>query len=258
MKRVLVARRLAVGHAGRVVLRQIDTFVAEGGSIALVGSNGSGKSTLLKTFAGLIPPIEGVFEIEDGGRRASDSIGYLNQYHRNGILLPLRSIDVVRMARFDKRPRRARRTSADDRAVARAMEAMEIESLAEIPLRDLSGGQQQRVFLAQVLAREAALLLLDEPTAGLDDPGRAAFLNAIESERRRGAAVITATHDVGEAATCDRVLLLAGRLVADGPPDAVLTPENLLATFCVGLTRVHDQLLVTEHVHHDHGGGHGH
>lgn len=72
------------------------------------------------------------------------------------------------------------------------------------------------------------------------------------AERERGAAVVTATHDVGEASSCDRVLLLAGRLIADGPPNTVLTPENLLATFGVGLTRVHDQLVVTEHQHHEH------
>jgi ABC-type Mn2+/Zn2+ transport system ATPase subunit len=155
------------------------------------------------------------------------------------------------MARYDQRARWQRRTKVDDEIVKESMLLMSVDDLAMKPLRDLSGGQQQRVYLAQVLARRADLLLLDEPTAGLDAPGRAAYIDALSFERNRGAAVVTATHDVGEASTCDRVLLLAGRVIADGPPNVVMTPENLLETFGIGLTKVGDQLVVTEH-HHDH------
>ena len=130
---------------------------------------------------------------------------------------------------------------------------MGIVHLADRAMRDLSGGQQQRVYLAQVLARRSRLLLLDEPTSGLDAPGRAAYLAAMAAERERGAVVVSATHDVGEASECERVVLLAGRVVADGPPNVVLTPENLLTTFGVGLTHVDGRLVITEHVHdHDH------
>jgi len=255
---VVVARRLTVGYGEHRVLDGVDTFLASGGSIALVGSNGSGKSTLLKTFAGLLEPLGGVVEVLGGApREASRSIAYVSQFHRNALALPLRAIDVVRMARFDHRGRFTRSSAEDEAAVAEAMDTMEIADLADVALRDLSGGQQQRVYLAQALARRGDLLLLDEPTSGLDAAGRAAYLRAVERERGRGVAVISATHDIGEASTCDRVLLLAGRLIADGPPDVVLTPENLLATFGVGLTRVHDQLVVTEHAH-DHGHEHGH
>jgi ABC-type Mn2+/Zn2+ transport system ATPase subunit len=253
MTPVLAARRLAVGYDGRSVVSGIDLVVEAGGSVALVGSNGSGKSTLLKTLAGLLANVDGAFEVS--GRpvaSATRDIAYLSQSHTNGLALPLRAIDIVRMARFDQRGRLTRRTPTDDAIVTESLERMGAMPLADRALRDLSGGQQQRVFLAQVLARRARLLLLDEPTAGLDAPGRAAYLEAMNSEKERGAVVVTATHDVGEASACDRVLLLARRLVADGPPAAVLTPDNLLATFGVGLTRVHDQLVVTEHQHHDH------
>ena len=252
MTSVLAARRLAVGYDHRPVLSGIDLRLESGGSVALVGSNGSGKSTLLKTFAGLLGPVDGAFEIL--GRPIAEACGdiaYLSQSHANGLTLPLRAIDVVRMARFDKRGRLSRRRPADDAIVAESLERMGITHLADRALRDLSGGQQQRVYLAQVLARRASLLLLDEPTAGLDATGRAAYLEAVEVERARGAAVITATHDVGEASSCDRVLLVARRLIADGPPADVLTSDNLLATFGVGLTKVHDQFVVTEHHHHD-------
>ncbi len=248
----VVARRLSVGYGSRVVLSGVEAFLKPGGSTALVGSNGSGKSTLLKTFAGLLPVIDGGLEIL--GKPVGESshrVAYLSQFHQSGFVLPLRAIDVVRMGRFDQRSRWSRRNREDDVIVRESMEILKVADLADLPLRDLSGGQQQRVYLAQVLARRADLLLLDEPTAGLDAPGRASYIDALSFEKNRGAAVVTATHDVGEASMCDRVLLLAGRVIADGPPNVVMTPENLLETFGIGLTKVGDQLVVTEH-HHDH------
>lgn len=253
---VLTARRLSVGYSSVPVLSGIDTFVRPGGTVALVGANGSGKSTLLKTFAGLLAPVSGALEI--AGTSQHD-VAYLSQFHDSGFVLPLRTTDVVRMARFDQRSRWARRTPLDDAIVSESMERMGVTAFAETALRDLSGGQRQRVYLAQVLARRSRLLLLDEPTANLDAPGRALYLEALASEKIRGAAVISATHDVGEAALCDRVILLSRRVVADGPPSTVLTPENLMETFGIGLTRVGDRLVITEHGHDGHGhDGHGH
>lgn len=254
---VLAARRLSVGYEGRAVLSGIDVFAAPGSSIALVGPNGSGKSTLLRTFASLIDPVEGAVEVcGSPARAASTRIGYLNQFHANATTLPLRVSDVVHMGRFDRRGRFARRSAADNEAVTDALERMRVSDLADESLRDLSGGQRQRVFLAQVLARRADLLLLDEPTSGLDATARAVLFAALDEERQRGAVVVTATHDVGEASRCDRVMLLSGRLIADGPADVVLTPDNLLSTFGIGLVRSGDQLLVTDSGHHhdDHTG----
>ena len=238
---MLVARRLEVGHQGRAVLTGIDAFALPGRSIALIGPNGSGKSTLLRTFAGLLAPLAGALEV--CGRpvsRASDRIAYLGQFHPNAMALPLRVLDVVHMGRFDRRGRFTRRGIEDRRAVGEALERMGISDLSGAALRDLSGGQRQRLFLAQILARRADVVLLDEPTSGLDAVGRSVYLDAIDAETARGAVVITATHDVGEASRCDRVMLLAGRLIADGPPDEVLTPENLLTTFGIGLSRAGD------------------
>lgn len=250
---IVCAHHLSVGYADTVVVEEIDTDLTAGGSVALVGSNGSGKSTFLKTLAGLIPPIRGSAEIlgmQPG--KATLHVAYLGQHHHNGLTLPMRVVDVVRMSRFDQRSRWRRRSAADDECVTDAMRAMQIEDLARKPMRDLSGGQRQRVRLAQVLARRADLILLDEPTTGLDAPGRSAYLAAVDNEKSRGAAVVIATHDVAEASTCDRIMLLAGRVVADGPPSDVLTPDNLLETFGIGLARVGDRLIVTEHLH-DHG-----
>ena len=258
MTAVVEAAGLAVGYHRRAVLAGIDVVIPAGGSLALVGANGSGKSTLLRSLVGLLPPVAGELRVLGGRPGAShERVAYLSQFHASGFVLPLRAIDVVRMARLDLRGRFARATARDEEVVHRSMERMGVTHLAGRALRSLSGGQQQRVYLAQVLAREAALVVLDEPTAGLDAAGRDLFLDAMDAERARGATVVTSTHDIGEAARCTSVLLVAGKVIAQGPPDGVLTPEHLLETFGISLTRVEDRLQVIEqhHVHHDHRHG---
>jgi ABC-type Mn2+/Zn2+ transport system ATPase subunit len=141
-------------------------------------------------------------------------------------------------------------TDEDDEACAAAMAAMGVTDLARRALGELSGGQQQRVHLAQALARRADVLVLDEPTSGLDAASRVRYLDAVAGERARGAAVVAATHDVGEAARADRVLLLAGRVVALGPPAEVLTAPNLLATFGIALEDLPGGLVVVDTGHH--------
>ncbi len=255
---VVEAVDLSVGYHHCAVLSGIDVVVPEGGSLALVGANGSGKSTLLRSLVGLLSPVAGELHVLGGRPGAShDRVAYLSQFHASGFVLPLRAIDVVRMARFDMRGRFSRPSAHDEASVQRSMERMGVTHLAGRALRSLSGGQQQRVYLAQVLAREAALIVVDEPTAGLDAAGRDLFLEAMDAERARGATVVTSTHDIGEAARCGRVLLIAGRVIAEGAPDDVLTPEHLLETFGISLTRVEDRLQVTvqHHVHSDHRHG---
>ncbi len=229
---LIIARGLAVGYRGDVVVEGIDVRVARGGSLALVGTNGSGKSTLLKTLVGLQPRLGGELSVLGADAGASPQrVGYLAQFHASGFVLPLRAIDVVRMARFPSLGLLGRTTSQDHDLVAWAMETMGVTGLARAPLRSLSGGQRQRVYLAQVLARRADLILLDEPNAGLDAGGRERYLDAFAGELRRGVALITATHDIGEAIEYDQVLLLARRVVALGPGRDVLTPDRLMETF---------------------------
>jgi ABC-type cobalamin/Fe3+-siderophores transport system ATPase subunit len=130
----VVARRLSVGYGSRVVLTGVEAFLKPGGSTALVGSNGSGKSTLLKTFAGLLPVIDGGLEIL--GKpigEASHRVAYLSQFHQSGFVLPLRAIDVVRMGRFDQRSRWSRRNREDDVIVRESMEILKVAALADLP-----------------------------------------------------------------------------------------------------------------------------
>ncbi len=248
------AEGLAVGYNSRPVVAGIDLVVREQTSLALVGTNGSGKSTLLKSIMGLIPPVSGRLEVFDRAPGSSAvRLAYLSQAHAAGFVLPLRAIDVVRMARFSARGLARPFTSEDHDLVAWGMRTMGVEAFAKQPLRSLSGGQQQRVFLAQVLARRADLIILDEPTAGLDAGGRERYLQAFAGELERGAALVTSTHDIAEAVEYDQVLLLARRVVALGPGREVLTADRLLETFGILLRdphREHAQRFVVAEVAH--------
>jgi ABC-type Mn2+/Zn2+ transport system ATPase subunit len=236
----IAARGLVVGYQGDPVVTGIDLRVPPGTSVALVGTNGSGKSTLLKTLVGLQAPLGGDLAVLGAGPGASPKrVGYLSQFHASGFILPLRSIDVVRMARFPHQGLLGRATSEDRDIVAWALETMGVAHLATAPLRSLSGGQRQRVHLAHVLARRADLILLDEPNAGLDAGGRERYLDAFAAELHRGAALVTATHDIGEAMEYDQVLLLARRVVALGLGPEVLTPDRLMETFGIVIRDPH-------------------
>jgi ABC-type Mn2+/Zn2+ transport system ATPase subunit len=252
----LSARQLAIGYQHQTVVSGINLAITRGQSLALVGPNGSGKSTLLKTIVGLLGPLQGELQVlGQSPRTVTRRIGYLSQFHASGMVLPLRVLDVVRMGRFAAHGLWGRMTHEDEALVKAAMQTVGIATLANAALRDLSGGQQQRVFLAQVLAHQADLLVLDEPTDGLDVAGRERYLQAMRAELARGAAVVVATHDIQEAAACDQVLLLAGRVIGCGSPQRVLTPAALLETFGIVLTNLagHLSLAVTaREPKHDH------
>jgi ABC-type Mn2+/Zn2+ transport system ATPase subunit len=229
---VIAASGLAVGYRSEVIVSGIELAVAAGTSLALVGTNGSGKSTFIRTLMGLIPVVRGTLSVL--GTRPGDAprrLAYLSQFHASGTILPIRAIDVVRMARYPALGLVGRMTSRDHDLVAWAMERMDVADLARAPMRTLSGGQRQRVYLAQVLARRADLIVLDEPAAGIDAGGRERYLDAFADELARGAAIVTATHDIAEAIEYDQVLLMARRVVALGPGREVLTPDHLMETF---------------------------
>jgi len=249
------ARQLGIGYSNEVVVADVSFELRRGEAIALIGTNGSGKSTLLKTIVGLLQSLGGqlsVFGMPPG--RNPRRIAYLGQFHASGFILPLRAVDVVRMGRFPSHGLWRRMGREDDEIVTSAMRAMGIEKLAESPLRSLSGGQQQRTYLAQVLAHQADLLILDEPATGLDAGGRELYLQAIDSELRRGASIVMATHDIQEEpALCNQVMLLARRVVALGTPQQVLTHDKLLETFGIVVfgDQKHVHVLEATHGHND-------
>ena len=232
VENALTLNDLSVGYDGRSVLTGLNLTIPKGSSLALVGSNGSGKSTLLKTLAALLPAIKGSVEVlSDKPGRQPLRISYHCQFHPNSFLLPLRSIDVVRMARFPVRGFFGRLTKEDENIVRESLEYMNALELSEKPVNTLSGGQKQRVFLSHTLARNADFLLLDEPTAGLDVYGADLYEKLVLRLKTEGKTLLVATHSIREASQCDYVLLLASRVVAFGTPAKVLTPANILKTF---------------------------
>lgn len=240
---------LRVQHGARVALTGVSLDVPAGTSVAVIGANGSGKSTLLRSIAGLERPTAG--SVDTGGA----DVALVLQTTAVDASLPITASETVRLARAAVRGP-WRRLRADDRtAVADAMARLEVTDLADRPLHELSGGQRQRVLVAQGLAQGAPILLLDEPVTGLDLVSKDVILGVIAEEAAAGRIVCTSTHDLDEARSCDRVVLLATRLVAQGTADEVLTESNLGEAFEGRVLRLPDgQLLVDDaHLHH-HGG----
>jgi ABC-type Mn2+/Zn2+ transport system ATPase subunit len=247
---------LSVGYGGETVVADIDFRLDRGKVLALVGSNGSGKTTLLKTIAGLLPPVSGAIEVLGGAPLTKPSqVAYMGQFHPSSFMLPLRAIDVVRMARFACHGLLGRMTDKDEHAVREAMERMGVTAIAREPLNTISGGQRQKVFLAQAFAREADLVLLDEPAANLDTPARDTYRRLVRELANAGRSVIVATHDIDEAADYDWTMLLAHRVVAYGHVDDILTPETLLSTFGIAGSYKEGRMIIVgrEHGHEECG-----
>lgn len=230
----VIGRGVSARYDGNVVLAPSDFTIPAGAITALIGPNGSGKSTLLSLIAGLLPLAGGTIDVlptDEGPRR----LAYVFQSTRVNENLPVTVREVVAMGRYPTTGPRRRFTPEDHRIVSDAMRRMDIVNIAGRHLEELSGGQRQRVFVAQGLAQDHDLLLLDEPTTGLDLPSARAIDTVIHDEHARGCTVIITTHDLSEAGDADHVVLLAGRVVADGPPEKVLTEEHLATAYGPGL-----------------------
>lgn len=222
------ARDLTLGYGSHVALKASNFTVPRPGITAVIGPNGSGKSTLLNAIAGLLEPMSGSVEVHVA---RSQEISYVLQSTKVNDALPVTVEEVVTMGRYASIGRFRRLTSEDRRAVTNAMERTGIASQRRRHLHHLSGGQRQRAFVAQGLAQEHSILMLDEPLSGIDVTTSQAIDDVIHKEVEEGCAVILTTHDLTEASVADHVILVAGRVVASGPPEDVMTPENLAAAY---------------------------
>ncbi|WP_447041039.1 zinc ABC transporter ATP-binding protein AztA [Streptomyces sp. DSM 118878] len=214
---------LGAGYPGRPVLHQLSADIPALAMTALVGPNGSGKSTLLGVLAGVINATSGRLCYSEGRPPA-----FVPQRGAVGDALPLTVRQTVEMGRWGERGL-WRRLTRDDRAVVDSvMERLAVADLAARQLGELSGGQRQRVLIAQGLAQQSDLLLLDEPTTGLDPEARGRIAALLTDLVTDGTTVVQATHDLEAARSADACLLLSdGRLVGQGTPDQVLTPTAL-------------------------------
>ncbi len=244
------ARNLVLAHGDHTAVAASSFSLPRSTTVAVIGPNGSGKSTLLDAITGLQEPRSGLLRVM-GDVPGRANVAYVLQSIETSSTLPLTVREVVTMGRYRSTGLWGRVGSEGRAVVQSAMARTGVEDLAGAQLLELSGGQRQRVLIAQGLAAEADLLVLDEPMTGLDVVSRQRVLDVMAAERRRGATVVFSTHDMAEAAGADRVVLLAGRVVAEGPPRSVLTPDNLRAAYEGHLVDVGGLLLDDPHHHGD-------
>ncbi|HEU4881818.1 MAG TPA: metal ABC transporter ATP-binding protein [Longimicrobium sp.] len=209
-----------LGYGRRTVLSGLTFSVAEGDFLGLVGPNGAGKTTVLRAILGTLKPLSGTVSRAPGLR-----FGYVPQRDQVDYNFPLRVLDVVLMGRYD-RIGLGRRPGADDRR--RAMAALEhvgIPDLAERPLKDLSGGQKQRTLIARALVGEPNVLVLDEPTNGMDLVSTTQILGLVrELHERDRLTVIMVSHALNEVANyVERIALVVGGGFRIGGVDEIMT-----------------------------------
>lgn len=240
---------VSVRYADVVALDVTSTRFERATSVALVGANGSGKSTVLLLLAGLIEPTTGSVERSPGVEAA-----FIAQQHGHHEWMPLSVDEVLRMGCYRRRGLLGRVTRSDREEMRHVAERLDVADLLRRSFGELSGGQRQRVLVAQALIGSPSLLLLDEPITGLDLPSQEAILSIIAEEVANGSTVVYSTHHLEEAKRAQRVMLLAGCVIADGDADEVLSPEHLAAAFGGRLLQVGDQAVLVD----DHGHGHSH
>lgn len=248
---LIEAKNIAVSLGGDTVLDGVSLAVEPGELVGLVGPNGAGKTTLLRVLNGTLTPDAGTVEVEGdsltglGSREVARRVATVPQETRLSFEFSVE--DVVEMGRTPYISRFGRTTPDDRTAVAAAMERAAVAEFADRSVTSLSGGERQRVLLAQALAQQTPVLLLDEPTANLDinhqvetfeviraavdGDGDSSENSSVDGDR----AGLAAIHDLDLAARyCDRLLLLAdGSVQASGDPAAVLGDDALAAAFGV-------------------------
>lgn len=193
---LIQCKNVSLAYDGTVVAEQIDFSVRRGEYLCIVGENGSGKSTLVKGLLGLMNPVSGTIEYGDGLTR--QDIGYVPQQTNVQRDFPASVREVVLSGTIGRGGRSLFYTPEQKKTAARAMERLGIRDLERCCYRELSGGQQQRVRLARALCAAGQLLLLDEPTTGLDPMVSGDFYGLIEElNRQNGITVIMVSHDMG-------------------------------------------------------------
>lgn len=208
---------VGVVRQGRQVLQDVDLEVYAGQVLALVGPNGAGKTTLIQVILGLIPPDAGTMTWFDRSGRGRPEpqrpTGYVPQRIRADLRYPLTVCEVVGMGLRRGRPLWARFSKSDHEKVHRSLEDLQIPHLAGRLAGRLSGGQQQRMFLARALVCEPELLVLDEPTTGIDARGRDEIAQLIIRLKAEGVGVVLATHEDQQVTElADRVCRVDGTL----------------------------------------------
>jgi len=241
---LLVLDRVSFAYDGTPVLSDVSLTLQVGEAVALVGPNGSGKTTLLKLLLGLVRPGSGEARLDGRPlrgfrpRELARRLAYVPQVHREAFPFTVR--DVVQMGRLPHRGFLEPLGPRDLAAAEEAMEELGIAALADRPYTAVSGGERQLTLLARAVAQEARVLVMDEPTNGLDYGNQLRLLERIAELGRRGRTVVFSSHHPDHALTAaDRVVMLrGGRVVADGPAEETITAESLRLLYGVDVRLV--------------------
>lgn len=237
---MIAAINITVRFGSREILRDVSLRAKPGTIIALVGPNGAGKTTLLRACNGTVPLVAGKIELDGTAlddlsrREIAKNIAVVAQ--ENETKFPVTVFEFVLAGRFARGAAFGWETSADIEAAERALALCDLAEFGDRVMNELSGGERQRVVLARALAAETRILLLDEPTANLDLSHQGLMLKLVRDRcTESGAAAIVITHDLNLASEfADAVVMLKnGRVVADGPPAAVLTTDNVREVYDV-------------------------
>jgi ABC-type Mn2+/Zn2+ transport system ATPase subunit len=229
-ERLLIGRTLSLGYDRQPLIRGLSFEVRRGDILGIVGPNGSGKTTLLRAMLGFLKPLEGTVE-----RKAGLAISYMPQRERIDAILPVTALEVVLMGRTARMGALRRIHNEDRDAARRALGLVGGESLSSRLYRNLSGGQQQRVLLARAIAADSEMIVLDEPTAGMDVASEAAMIAFLqELNRTQKLTIVIVTHLLSVVLNlATSVMLLGTHSVLHGPLDQVLKEEFLVELYGV-------------------------